>query len=493
MQTTTPFNVELLDVQRFIDNHGVRPIISLAIYEPSSSVYKSDGLFSEEIFGLRGSNERLITFGYIALNTRILQPVIYKNLIKLASLYEEIMSGASYAIFDEVNQNFRRCADPEHHPEAGTGYSFFLTHLPDLVLTRNTSRQRSDRIDMIEKYRDRLFCTNFLVLPAGLRDLEEEQGTLTTDDINKLYQTLLSMSFAIPPGAISSIYDGLRFQIQKRTVEIYDYIENILTGKNGFIQGTWGHRNIALGTRNVITATSYATMTPNDPQTIQPDETKIGLFQTMKAIQPVVVHYVRAVFFDQIFGHDTHLVPLTDPDTLTLTYRELSAQELNRFDNPAAIENWISRFRNIDVRNTPVTIIDRLGKMFYLLMVYDEGDQISLFRNIDDFRTVRGGEIDRKKIHPITWLELFYLATVNAARDKHVFITRYPVIQDESCYPTKIHLCTTIPSRTVTLRNTVTGEAILTYPEYPILGKPYLDSVQVGTSRLMGLGGDKEV
>ena len=489
-----PFNVTLLDVNNFIRSHFVKQVTSLSIYSPSSNTFSETGLFSEEIFGNLGSTDRMITHGNIVPNTNILQPLIYKNVVKLAALYEEIISGSAYAIFDEETKNFIRCNDPENNSSCGTGFTFFMSHFHKIEFERNESFTRSDRIKIIEKYKDILFCNKLLVLPAGLRDLEESQGTVTTDDINKLYQTLLSYSFSIPPGATSTIYDSVRYSIQKKFVEIYDYIDNILTGKRGFIQGTWGHRRVALGTRNVITAATYATMTPNDPQTIQPDETKLGLFQTMKALQPIVVHHVRTTFIEPIFGHESSLVPLIDPKTFELAYRELSDSEISKYQKPEAIEDWISKFQNLDIRNRPITIhCNEDERDYFLLMVYDDGDKISLFRSLNEFTKVSGRIIDKKKVRPLTWVEMFYMATFNAAENKHVFITRYPVIQDESCYPTKIHLCTTIPSRIVELVDIASNRVILNYPEYPILGKPFIDAVQVGTARLRGLGGDGKI
>jgi hypothetical protein len=614
MQPDAPFNVKLLDVNAYIRSNRVAQVTSLSIHEPSSRTYAPTGLFSEQIFGPIGSPDRMVTFGYVQLNTKILQPLIYKNVVKLGALYEDILSGNAHAVFDRTTMNFVRVGDPDSHEDAGTGYTFFMSHFNEIEFERNDSRIRSDRIDIIEKYRDIVFCDKLLVLPAGLRDLEEDQGNITTDDINKLYQTLLSYSFSLPPGASSSIYDGVRFKIQQKAVEIYNYIENILTGKRGFIQGAWGQRRIALGTRNVITAATYATLTPNDPQAIQPDETKLGLFQTMKAIQPIVVHHVRTKFFDPVFGQDSNTLALTNPETFELEYREISNQELNRFDTTAAIESWISKFRNVDIRFNPVAITDTTGKQFYLCMVYDNGTEISLFRSLPEFvkssakkplavivtgnpkyiempsikpmadkfygqikqmLEARGFEVkfdpgaeytspdenaavwiahsrgidrlqyappgvktialqtkdhvnqynshdergidplhyqlsqqdidaidsldgslvaanvDKSKIRPLTWAEMFYMATYGASQGKHCFVTRYPVIQDESCYPSKVHLCTTMPARIVKLVRTIGDEsALLTYPQYPILGKPFIDSVVLAASRLTGLGGD---
>ena len=447
-------------------------------------------MFSESLFGAIGTTDRLVTFGYIDLNTKILQPHVYKNVIKLATLYEEIIDGKTYAIFDQTTRNFVKCPKPELHEEANTGYTFFMSHFQDIEFTRNESRIRSDRIDFIEKYRSIAFCDKLLVLPAGLRDLEENQGMLSTDDINKLYQTLLSYTFSIPKGATSTIYDGVRTAIQKKSLEIYNYIENILTGKKGFIRGAWGYRRVALGTRNVITAASYATLTPNDPQTMQPDETKIGLLQTMKSLQPIVVHQVRTKFFTPIFGQDSNTIALTNQKTFELEYREITSKELNKFDTSEAIESWISKFKNVDIRFNPITVLDKNNDPFYLCMVYDTGDEISLFRSLSEFQKSFNGPVDKNKIRPLTWVEMLYLATYAAAKDKHVFITRYPVIQDESCYPSKIHLCTTLPARVIKLvRSFEDTDALMTYPEYPILGKPFLDSLALASARLAGLGG----
>ena len=97
-----PFNIKVMDVDDFIQEVGARPVTSLAIHTPSSTEFHPDGLFSEEIFGMIGSEERLKTaFGYIELNTVILAPVIYRHLVKLSAFYEDIMAGKSYAIFDD--------------------------------------------------------------------------------------------------------------------------------------------------------------------------------------------------------------------------------------------------------------------------------------------------------------------------------------------------------------------------------------------------------
>lgn len=483
-----PFNIRVMDVDAYIQNNNIPPVTSLAIDMPSSSEFHVKGLFSEEIFGAVGNPERLIQFGYIELNTTILAPIVYKNLIKLSKLYHEIMAGKAYAVFDDATKDFVRAYDTKANQNADTGYTFFMKHFPELEIPSSPSDARKTRINIIDKYRTIAQYRRILVLPAGLRDYTiDENGVPVQDDINKLYRTLMGYAFGMPAtNTENPVYDTIRYNIQEKVMEIYTYIEDINTGKKGFLQGTYGSRRVALGTRNVITAGTYDTLTPDDPQTLQHNETKVGIFQTLKGLQPVVIHHFKEVFVDPILGDgSTTKIPLTDPKTYKLTMSDVSQKELDRFTSTEAIENWIRKFKNKNIRETPIKID---GK--YLIMVYDTGKEISLFRNIDDVKSALGFKPDMKNVRPVTWAEAFYLAATLASENRHVFITRYPVIGDTSTYPSKIHLVSTEPGRVVTFRDLLSNTLSRTFPNYPVLGNPYTDSVIVHSGRLGGLDGD---
>lgn len=492
---TQPFNIRIMDVDAYIKENNLGQVTSLATFEPSTTLLAPDGLFSEEIFGQVGSENRIKQFGYIELNTPVIAPVLYKHLLKLSGdLYDGILRGEVYAVFDPETKDFRRVfGDPEDTPDANTGFSFFLSHFHEINFERTGSDVRNNRIALIERYRDVALYRRCLVLPAGLRDIQVDGDRMIQDDINKLYAVLLSLSFAMPENAASTVFDSVRYKIQLKVTEIYNYIENIMTGKRGFLQGGgYGRRRIALGTRNVLTAATYAMEDPSDPQAIKPNETKVGIFQTAKGLQPLVIHYLKAAFFDPILGdNDSAKVALTNPKTLKLEYVYLSSQEKDKFATPDALEKWINRFRNKDIRFNPVNLTDVDGKEFHLCLIYDQGDTISLFRTIDDLKAhLDTDEIDLDKVRPLTWSELLYMATYNASHNRHVMITRYPVIEEGSSYPSKIHLCSTLPARMVKMFDLITSQFTLEYPQYPILGKTFMDSLAVHASSLGGLGGD---
>lgn len=489
-----PFNIRIMDIDAFIKGHGAQRVTSTMIKEPSSLTFHPEGMYSELIFGKVGSPDRFIRYGYIELNTEILAPAIWAALRKLGGLYIEIAAGKAFAVWNDETKDFERVySDPEEVEGASTGYNFFLSHFREIEFKLTDSLTREARVALLNKYRDRAIYKRYLVEPAGVRDITSDlTGKLVQDDVNQLYTRLLSYTMALPPGTSSPEYDAIRFNIQSVAVEIYDYIDGVMSGKNGFLQGVYTHRNIAGSTRNVISASSYLAPRPDDPRFLKPDETMVGLFQCMKAAQALVYHEFKRVFISPIFGDigATYTVPLINPKTMRLEYKDITDDERQRFTSSDGISGIINRFGNTDYRAKPITIQTEDLKKFWLVMVYDDQDTIVLFRNIDDLEGIMG-KVDRTKIRPLTWVEALYLVTASVVKGKHAFVTRYPVLGDGSCYPSKIHLTSTSPTRTVKLIDVLDPDrGAMSYPEYPILGCPYQDTVVPHSSKLAGLGGD---
>lgn len=483
-----PIQLKILDVDAFISDRNVQQVTSHAIHEASSATFDPDGLFSEEIFGLIGSTDRLITYGYIDLNTPIIQPPLFDNIIKLSALYGEILAGKTYAIFDTVEKDFKK-VDLEENPDAGTGFSFFLSHLKDIQWKETGSDITADRIKVLEKYKDNLTCTKYIVSPAGIRDIDTSESVISEEDVNKLYTALLSYSFAIPAGNKNPIYDVIRYNIQKKAVEIYEYYTNIFKGKRGFGMGAYGRRKITWGTRNVITSANFKTLTPDHPQALGINETKVGIFQTIKGLQPVASYYFKTLFINTVLT-GSNIIPVINKTTYDLEYIEVPQSEIERFSSSEAIEALFNRFRNTEIRLHPLSIMGIDNKEYYLYLIYDTGEEITLFRSYSDLENNLKEPINKKYIRPLTYLDCFYMCGYAASLGRHCFITRYPAIESGSCYPSRIHLASTTPSRVVWLKDLLSGERTIMYPEYPILGNPYHDSVSVHPSRIAALGAD---
>lgn len=384
-----PFNIQILDPDSFIRKHGCMPVTSFAMYEASSTHFHPNGLFSETIFGQVGSRDRLIRRGYFDLRTKIITPHLYKQILTLKSFYKQILSGTAYAVLG--NDGDLELCDAST-PKAGTGFSFFLSVLPDIKFAQTSSSKRQDKIDLIYKYRDRLLIDKFIILPAGIRDVRiDKQGKSSSEEINKLYLNMLSFINALPiDGNNDPVYDPIRLQLQNKALEIYEYIASLMEGKHGFAQGKLVARNITYGCRNVITAPPMSKVSsPASAQAFQINEVMIPLFQAMKSAVPVMVFGLKQTYLGSIFNDQSLQVAGIDPDTLNLIHVSVTHRELQTFTTSQGINKLINNYRNPHFHFQPASFTgtDANGKRknFYMYLVYDDGkDDIFIFRNKDD-------------------------------------------------------------------------------------------------------------
>lgn len=494
--TEDPVNIGIMDVEDFIYTSRALPVTSNLILEPSTNNFHEEGLYSETIFGTVGSRERMLKFGYIDLNAKIFSPKIFKIIVQLGNLYKDIMSGAAYAVFDPVTKDFKRVVgDPLNTPGANTGYTFFLQHFNELSFHTTASSRRDERIEVVQQYKDRALISRYLVEPAGLRDIvNDSSGRLVQDDINNLYTSLLLYTRSIPKGSQSVLYDTPRYQVQAKAQEIFEYIENFLDGKRGFIQGSFARRKVAGGTRNVITAATFMASSPEDPQLLKADDVVVGVYQTIKGLQPFTKHALFNIFITPIFKSEiTTKITLSDPKTGKLVYTTITPAERDKWTSNDGVDKLINSFRNSDLRAKPVLIKDEDGKDYALLLVYDEGSEIALCRSIDDLQARWPRPIDKKKLRPITYIEMFYLIAETISQGRHGIVTRYPVIEQGSSYVANIHVVSTTPARAVEVVDLLAPDfPPVVMRQYPVIGGSYMDAMMVHPSKLAALGGDHD-
>jgi hypothetical protein len=93
---------------------------------------------------------------------------------------------------------------------------------------------------------------------------------------------------------------------------------------------------------------------------------------------------------------------------------------------------------------------------------------------------------------PLTWTDIFYMAAWNTLRDKHVYCTRYPLLDYFGIYP-----CKCMPLSTVKTMPMKVGDMV--YPYYPVINMKlsqmdvstqFIDTVTMSNLYLHGLGGD---
>lgn len=480
-----PFNIQILALKP--ENlRALRPVTVLDTFEGSSENFHPDGLFSVEIFGKVGDERRNRRFSYIDIKVPVFHPLVYDVLVKLKRLYADIMSGTAYAVWDEVLGDFVKSSAATGQ----TGFEFFATHWKDIKFSESKSTLRQESIKVLKKYADVAMTDKIVVMPAGLRDLEvDDNNRKSQDEINSMYWKMLALSNSIIDSTVRkdrAVLDTPRYQLQLAFNAVYDYVMSLIEGKKKLLLGRWVARNIFNGTRNVITAIDTSVEVLGARGNVDYNSTIVGLYQFLKGMLPVARKNLRDLV-TQVFP-DTYAsnqpVRLINKKTLQSEEVILPSYYFNQWTTKEGLDQEITKFQEISVRNRPVEIEGR-----YMFLIYKGPDMtFRIMRDIGELPPDRSVE----HVHPLTYTELFYLAVYKTADRYPVLIVRYPISGTGSIYPSRTHLRTTIQfeNRTRLDENWQPMSEEWNALEYPVLTSEFMNSLVPHSSRLPGLGAD---
>lgn len=464
-----PVDIKIANMEQLLTEVKAMPVTSAYFKERTAEHFDPGGLFSEEIFGEIGSPTRLVKFGYIDLNTKILHPKIFEVLMQIKSIYKSIVSGKSYARWDEKQKDFVACMDSDEG--ANTGYGFFVKHVADIDFKRNESSKRNMRIKVLETAQNRWFIKRFIVSPAGTREYIFKKDRDEYDEINKPYKRIIEMARPMEGArTASAIYDGVRYRLQLLVNEVYNMLWDMFS--KVYFPSKYTSRSIALATRNVISAADIDAPSGNPEAQLDTDEVMLPLWQVLGGGAPAVKHALRTAMFGHMFAEDSNTCSVVDPDTLETTLIEVSSKTKKRHTDSEDMDYLLHSFLETENQHSPLVIPDVDGKPYYVLLKYIDDGKIFFSRSIRDIEegiTNRGMKYDPGKVSPLTKYEAFYRAGFVAMRGKHTTFTRYPAVGHLSIGLFKIHVVTT--SEFMRLERNSLGKDVppgLIYPRWPI-------------------------
>lgn len=250
-----------IDSERFIAENKLQEVLSSNIFMGRTNTYHPQGLFSEEIFGIDGSNDRRKNMAYISLNCQVISPIFYDILSKrIFRKIGKLLSGDKKFILDPEGDLIE---DPNGTIE---GFSEFIKILPQLNFRKTGEDFASDRdkiIDMvISNVHKNTFLMNKLIVispdfrPISLEeDFPENPKAFSLDDLNKVYQNIIRISNQVR-GVSGTMYDILSYKMQLEIVNLYELIKLKVSKKYGAV------RNLMLGKRVDFSARSVISPDP---------------------------------------------------------------------------------------------------------------------------------------------------------------------------------------------------------------------------------------
>ena len=416
--------IVLLNIDKFVKANELKEITN-PIPLDRGYVPTPDGLLSTEIFGTN-MKDRRTTFAYITLNGHFFQPIVYKAFKRLDRRIESIVAGTK-------NYKIDKDGNIVEDENGDTGIEWLYKNWSKISFKRNYSKIRGERIDMFEKHtRDELFQDKEIVVPAFFRDINlqnQDSGKPSMHEINGPYSKLIRLAMMLNQGDFTFNLNYTRLQIQNTLVEIYNYFKARIEKKRGIIKQSILGKSVDYGLRVVIAAPKF-TYNKVEDMPIDFYHSGIPLSYCVSLFTPFFTGWVQK-FFQRECEMTGMKYPVYDGKTKSIRYVKL--------------KDPIAQFNDEYVKKLMSTFIYSYGDRFnpIYLETEEKGVRVQMrFRG----RFTNDEDTDPNAMlmkRPFTLTDLFFMAADDITRDKHVYITRYPLSDHLGIFPNRIHVLST--------------------------------------------------
>lgn len=478
----------LLDEEKFIKLNNLKEVSNPISFE-KGMVPTEDGLFSNTIFGMN-IYDRKHTWAYIDLKGHYMNPKAYITLKTLNRNFESVIYGTkNYTIKDGVL---------EEDENGGTGLEWLYKNWEKINFKKNESGKRNSRIDMLNNHKkDEIFFTKWAVCPAFYRDVNissNTSGKPKVPEINDLYTGILRNVAILQDGtSFDFMLAAVGGKIQSLLVDIYNLMKDKVTGKTGYLRRSILGKSIDYCGRIVITATPYDKNCVED-QHINFYNTGVPLSHCCAQLTPFIIWWLNGFFRTRVIAQKDQF-PI---------YNDKGEKVYVHLDNPEVVFNddfidknltrWInnpsSRFDTIEL---PIKEDDKkkfgIKKPKYLKLAGYSYETTTMAKA--DFNS--GSNANGKELHrDLTWTDLLYQAAMDVSEDKHVVITRYPLLDYLGTYFSRIYVMSTRE----TVPMIINGKLYDEYPKIDLnmakgrIEASFIDSYKICALYLSGLGGD---
>jgi hypothetical protein len=488
------FKTELLDIEKFIRVNMLKEVSNPVFF--NGPVPTEDGLLSNEIFGIT-KNERAGIYAYIDLGGTFIHPIVYRTLLKINAKIADIVNGTDYFIIDDKGNLVQS-------DEGDTGIDWFKKNFSKIKFVKNESSKRNKRIDFIEKVRDKMWITKYVVIPAYYRDVDTRDNGIGVGEINKLYSSLImaTKSLKETSGFGLTLSDVTKARVQNILVQIFDWFGNGTTingqetpanlpGKMGIIKRGTLHKTVDYSARLVMSAPDVSGEEIDDLM-IDMDHAALPLAAALCCFKPFIMFWLRRFFENRFAGKleypiiidsktgETIMVPLVDYQ-IVFSDIELDKQierfihgYSNRFipvELPVDREEFARQVKDKKLKGIvtgkPLSVKDLNFYMYFL------GYKLNNSKEFDETKKEYSAEM--KINRRLTWCDLFYMAACDVTEDKMCLITRFPIDSYLNQYPSKVRIKSTVKTQPMAIQLGF-EENYKLYKWYPVITNEDINS-----------------
>ncbi|MBR6289308.1 MAG: hypothetical protein IKR19_08235 [Acholeplasmatales bacterium] len=421
-KVTPHLKLEILDIEKFVRINECKCVTDPRPFD-SNNIPNRNGLLSNEIFGFT-SEERSGIFGYIDLHGWFMDPSCYKTWIRLDSKVKNIIHGIGYWRIDEDGHFVE-------DPSGETGIDWIRKNLNKISFKQPMTKSKDISYQYLNMNKDHIFIQKYLVIPPFYRDKNTSQNSRVVGlgGVNKLYTNLIVSANALTATQDYNFdsSDAMKARVQEQILNIYDWfcgnnnkaVENSvglsmgsgMSGKIGIMRRTATSKTTNFASRLVISAPELKVEKPEDME-VTFDKTAVPLFALLTEFRDFVMFHTRRFFENEFMGVQSY--PVLDkngnpktiiPESPEIVFSdERIKREMDRF-----LHGYNNRFVPIEV---PVEGSDEFYYMAFKGRGIAPGDQPN----------------DPKYNRRLTWCDVFYIATVEATKNKQLLQVRFPMV-----------------------------------------------------------------
>ena len=450
---TNKLQIEVLDVDKFVKVNNCREVTSPTLYDRPGEP-NDEGLLSFNIFGMTPDDKSGI-FAYIDLHKYFLSPVCYKAWFKIDPQIKHCIAKLKYYSLDKDGYIVE-------DPRGETGLEFLKKNINKIKFRKSensSSIYRDIKADFLDKNRNNMFINKYLVIPVFYRDTnskDAKKGTIGVSKINKLYQQLILNAMRIQDTQEYGfdMSGDMDLRLQETLLCIYDWFcgtnnSNILKtetgigikGKTGIFKSANQSKTSDYAARLVLTSTELKANTPKEMKA-DFDTSLVPLSAAMASFAPFVRFAVRRFFEKEFVGTETYPVLSAGGK---VSYKHVK-EPFIQFSDDRIVEEMEQFIHGYNNRLIPIEI------------EFEDGSKV--YMQFKGFNKPIKSSPETIYNRRLTWLDVFYICTKEAVRDKMALMTRFPVDSRTNQIITQIDISSTNETEPMYVNEVF-------YPNYP--------------------------
>lgn len=473
----------IITTEKHIHDANLKEVTNPVFFK-KGGIPTDDGLFSPIIFG-QTPKEKAITHGYIDLKRKFFHPYIFESICRMSKDFSKAAMGTgAWIIKDGSLVEVKDETDPQYDEE-NTGIGWLVDHFKEISFKETDSGLRKARLKLFNSLTDdELFITKFVVIPIFYRNYEtlNGSGSLSIPEINNMYRDLLSNAKSLSNEILSVTKNLTLYRIQKTMVDIRKHGQSLIDHKKGAFQTTILGKATDYGARSVISVPSLNHCEKPDDCIVDILHSGIPLSQCIALGYPFVSKWINE-FFEDIFRNKSQVPVYRKGKDGKYSAEYAEIQDPSDYFTKDFIDSKLEMYKNTYGAERFETIKIKL---------LDGTTTEMLFTGRGYAKDPENPEANTMSTRPLTWTDVIYLACEEMLSDKHVYITRYPLLDYFGTFPTRVSVLSTIKTTPAIVNGKV-------YPHYPVINlslppqqvaTQFIDTVSISNLYLDAIGGD---